>query len=47
VVVKATGKKATAEAAQALLDFKKKAKVSWTVLGLEADMGDQLEKLIG
>ena len=47
VVVKATGKKATAEAAQALLDFKKKAKVSWTVLGLEADMGDQLKKLIG
>ena len=45
-VVKATGKKATAEAAQALLDFKKKSKVSWTTLGLEADMGDQLKKLI-
>lgn len=46
VVVKATGKKATAEAAQALLDFKKKSKVSWTTLSLEADMGDQLKKLI-
>ncbi|AHC56564.1 hypothetical protein JJJA_0048 [Achromobacter phage JWDelta] len=45
-VVDAKTKGAEKEAAQALLDFKKKAKKSWTVLGLASTTGEDLAELL-
>lgn len=45
-VIDAKTKAAEKTAAQALLDFKKKAKKGWSVLGLADSTGDDLKKLV-